>query len=256
MSKSEFEDIYVDYLLEQLENPKRQEFESHLAHCSECRGELTELRETVFSLPLSVPLSAPPTRLKDQILAQATQERRPARASFGGYGWRAWAIAASVLLAVLGFFTWRIWQSNSVIKQQLSGLQEENRRLRESSQGLRDRVDLLTHPDTRFLKMAGLEEYRGASGSAFLEPTQRTAVAFLHDLPPVTGQQDLQMWVIQNGRPPIPSQTFKPAGQTTEISFSVPIDVSQVAVLAVTIEPVGGSPQPTGPMVLAGRFEQ
>ncbi len=62
--------------------------------------------------------------------------------------------------------------------------------------------------------------------------------------------------VIQNGRPPFPSQVFKSSGETTEVSFTLPVEANQVAVLAVTIEPAGGSPQPTGPMVIAGRFQE
>ncbi|RPI25401.1 MAG: hypothetical protein EHM61_14480 [Acidobacteria bacterium] len=256
MSKKAFEDIYVEYLLEQLDAPKREVFEHHLDSCAECGRELAELREVLFSLPLTLPVSVPPPGLRERVLEQATGSRTVPRRTYQGYGWRVWAIAASVLLAILGYFAWRQWQTNLDVTRQVSRLREENRQLRESNRSLSDRVNLLTRPDTRFLRMAGLDNYRETSGSAFLQPTERTAVAFLHELPSLAGPQDFQMWVIQNGRPPIPSEVFKPSGDTTEVSFRLPIEVNQVAVLAVTIEPAGGSPQPTGPMVLAGRFER
>jgi len=256
MSKREFEDIYIDYLLEQSEDARRRTFAAHLKDCAECKAELAELRETLFSLPLDLPLTEPPSYLREAVMRQTAGPRLVSQASLRQPGWRIWAIAASVLVAALGLVALRQWQTKEDMTRQIGLLQEENRRLRESNSSLSDRVDLLTRPDTRFLRMAGLENFRGTSGSAFLQPADRMAIAFIHNLPSVPQQQDFQMWVIQNGRPPFPSQVFKPSGQTTEISFSVPVEVSQVAVLAVTIEPAGGSPQPTGPMVLAGRFEE
>jgi len=256
MSKREFEDIYVDYVLEQLEDARRKTFEAHLRQCGECEAELTELREAVFSLPLDLPLTEPPADLREAVLKQAAGPRPVPRARSLQPAWRGWAIAASVLLAALGLFALRQWQTAGQLTRQIGLLQEENRRLTESNRTLSDRVDLLTRPDTRFLRMAGLEKFPGTSGSAFLQPADRTAIAFIHDLPSLAQRQDFQMWVIQNGRAPFPSQVFKPSGRTTEVNFTVPIDVNQVAVLAVTIEPAGGSPQPTGPMVLAGRFQE
>jgi len=256
MSKREFEDIYVEYLLDQLESARRDRFEAHLKGCAECKKELAELREALFSLPLTLPLKQPPERLQDLILKQATADSVLFRVGWRQRGYQVWALAASVLLLILGVYAWQQWQAGVEMDRQVSLLREENRRLRESNQSLSDRVDLLTRPDTKFLRMVGLENYAGTSGSAFLQPADRTAVAFIHELPSLSQAQDFQMWVIQNGRPPIPSEVFKSSGVTTEVRLSVPIQVNEVAVLAVTIEPAGGSPQPTGPMVLAGRFEK
>jgi len=257
MTKIEFEDIYVEYLLGHLEETRAKAFEAHLHECPECLKEISELREALFSLPQALPLSEPPRHLKDAILkAAGGGGSLPDRASYRSGGWRVWAIAASVLVAALGLFAWTQRQANLQLARQVSLLEEENQRLRETNRTLDDRVDLLTRPGTKFLQLAGLDRYEEAKGSAFLEPSGRTALAFLHDLPSLPRERAFQMWVIQEGRPPVPSQVFQAPDRSTEISFNVPIEVDQVAMLAVTIEPTAGSPQPTGPMVLAGRFPE
>lgn len=67
--------------------------------------------------------------------------------------------------------------------------------------------------------------------------------------------RDFQLWMIRGGNPPV-SMGLVPAGATARL----PIDPARRAeltagtVLAVSVEPLGGSPtgQPTGPVVAAG----
>ncbi|TIT10440.1 MAG: anti-sigma factor, partial [Mesorhizobium sp.] len=67
--------------------------------------------------------------------------------------------------------------------------------------------------------------------------------------------KDFELWMIEGKDPPV-SMGVIPAGQTAHmtISPSVQEKLAQGAVLAVSVEPAGGSPtgQPTGPVVAAG----
>ncbi|RWE58440.1 anti-sigma factor [Mesorhizobium sp.] len=67
--------------------------------------------------------------------------------------------------------------------------------------------------------------------------------------------KDFELWMIEGKNPPV-SMGVIPAGQTAHmtISPSVQEKLAQGAVLAVSVEPAGGSPtgQPTGPVVAAG----
>ena len=67
--------------------------------------------------------------------------------------------------------------------------------------------------------------------------------------------KDFELWMIEGKNAPV-SMGIIPAGQTTHIPVTPAVQqkLAQGAVLAVSVEPTGGSPtgQPTGPVVAAG----
>ncbi|MEO5759855.1 MAG: anti-sigma factor [Mesorhizobium sp.] len=67
--------------------------------------------------------------------------------------------------------------------------------------------------------------------------------------------KDFELWMIEGKNPPV-SMGVIPAGATTHLTISPAVQekLAQGAVLAVSLEPAGGSPtgQPTGPVVAAG----
>ncbi|RVA20427.1 anti-sigma factor, partial [Mesorhizobium sp. M7D.F.Ca.US.004.03.1.1] len=67
--------------------------------------------------------------------------------------------------------------------------------------------------------------------------------------------KDFELWMIEGKNPPV-SMGVIPAGATAHIVVSPAAQqkLAQGAVLAVSLEPAGGSPtgQPTGPVVAAG----
>ncbi len=65
--------------------------------------------------------------------------------------------------------------------------------------------------------------------------------------------QTYQLWLIGAGSPPVSMGVFgvEPDGSGRLDTASVPAFTGEVTV-AVTVEPAGGVPLPTGPMVLMG----
>ncbi|RWX70634.1 anti-sigma factor [Mesorhizobium sp. M4B.F.Ca.ET.089.01.1.1] len=67
--------------------------------------------------------------------------------------------------------------------------------------------------------------------------------------------KDFELWLIEGKNAPV-SMGVIPAGQITHMAVTPAVEqkLAQGAVLAVSVEPVGGSPtgQPTGPVVAAG----
>ncbi|RJT31364.1 anti-sigma factor [Mesorhizobium waimense] len=67
--------------------------------------------------------------------------------------------------------------------------------------------------------------------------------------------KDFELWMIEGKNAPV-SMGVIPAGQTTHLTVAPAVQqkLAQGAVLAVSVEPTGGSPtgQPTGPVVAAG----
>jgi anti-sigma-K factor RskA len=67
--------------------------------------------------------------------------------------------------------------------------------------------------------------------------------------------KDFELWLIEGDKPPV-SLGVIPVGAATTVSVtqSIQQQIEQGAVLAVSVEPPGGSPtgQPTGPVVATG----
>jgi hypothetical protein len=115
-----------------------------------------------------------------------------------------------------------------------------------------DALALLTGPGIQTVSLAGQSAAPGARARAFLDPERGRLLLYVYDLPPPPAGKTYQLWVILGGMP-IDAGTFgvQPDGRTRYDARPVPGFEGQVTV-AVTIEPAGGVPQPTGPMVLAG----
>jgi anti-sigma-K factor RskA len=82
-----------------------------------------------------------------------------------------------------------------------------------------------------------------ARGRVFVSPQKGVVVMAAH-LPSITANQTFELWVIPAQGKPIPSGTFRSDADSTAV-YVRPGPVSNAAAIAVTVEPAGGSPQPT-----------
>jgi anti-sigma-K factor RskA len=62
------------YVLGAMAPEEREAFESHLATCSTCQGDVDELRPAAAALPMASPPMLPPPELKDRIMAEVERE--------------------------------------------------------------------------------------------------------------------------------------------------------------------------------------
>ena len=75
-------------------------------------------------------------------------------------------------------------------------------------------------------------------------------------LKPVPDGQAYQLWFIKDGKP-VPSVTFKPGPDGHARVERIPVpEGGALSAAAVTVEPEGGSPQPTSPIVLVGALQK
>ncbi len=255
MSRAEFQEYYADHLLDALDEVSSGRLRRHLVDCRECQAELRSLADALHSLPLALdPVAASP-EFKERLLAGISAADRP-RAMIPGrfrpQRWRFAAIAAGILVVLLAGLVFQGRRSGREKDLHIASLLAEIDQLRSANQSLILKVDTLSRPTVRFLNLAGLTSFEGSSASAFIRPEDARISLFFHHLPAIEANQDFQLWVIEEGLPPHPSATFGDTGPVTEVEVDLPIAADRVQVLAVTIEPQGGSPQPTGVMVLAG----
>ena len=139
------------------------------------------------------------------------------------------ALAAAALL-VIGLFSW-----NMLLQDQVQDLQGQVASLQESQ-------------ETRMVALAGTGAAQRAQVEVILIKDHK-AVLTAEDMPGVPENKTYQIWVIE-GDVPQPSGLFKPDGGTVAAVVEKPLDEDDV--IAITIEPDGGSQQPTtDPMLTA-----
>lgn len=112
-------------------------------------------------------------------------------------------------------------------------------------------VAVLTAPDVARVDLAGQPVARSASARAFWSRS-RGLVFTGTNLPQLPAGRTYQLWVV-TARAPLSAGLLKPDPQgSVSGTFATPPDIPTPVAMAVTIEPEGGVPAPTGDKYLVG----
>jgi hypothetical protein len=119
--------------------------------------------------------------------------------------------------------------------------------------GVQARLAVLTAPDLQQVTLAGQAPAPQAAGRAFLSRSSGLLFA-AYNLPPLPAGRTYQLWYLITRSAPVSAGIFKPddAGRAA-VMQQPPAPAPAVSGLAVSIEPEGGVPAPTGAIYLAGQ---
>ena len=231
------------------------ELDRHLAEgCAVCEGLLADFRRASTALAVTAPPTAPPPELKARILGSLGPARRevsagrpPARP---GLPWRALAAAAVLGLIVIGVDDARLRRQREDLRSQSADLAGK---LRTAETALAERVlraRVLESEDVQMMILGGQGPQPGAQGRVFWSPRARRGIIVASNLAPLPADRQYELWVFQGGKP-INAGVFDvdPNGRAMFESSEFP--PADAEMFAVTVEPRGGVPAPTGPIVLA-----
>src|SRR5438034_924242 len=91
-----------------------------------------------------------------------------------------------------------------------------------------------------------------AIGESLMEQSRRCRV-YVHNLPPVPSDRSYQLWFVPRTGNPISASVFNTETDgSAMVDIPGPDNVVMLAAAAVTTEPAGGLPQPSGPFALLG----
>lgn len=211
------------------------ELRRHLSTCEECRRVADEMNESAALVALSVDPVAPPAAVKQNLLRSLPRrERAPA------FQW--WMTAAAAVF--LGLFVWST--------AQMKRMREDIDRLRFDRDRLTSVVNSIS--SSKVIQLAGQEIAPRATANVFLDPAQRRAFVFMHNLPPNAQDKSYQLWIIRADQvKPQSAGVFNvdPRGNASIVVQNLPVD-TLIKALAVTLEPRGGVSAPTGAKYLVG----
>ncbi len=225
------------YAVDALDDIERAQFERHLAECADCRAEVESLRSTA-ALLAETTTTAPPESLRERVLAdittvrplppsvetQATPRRRFRLAPL--------AAAAALIAAVgTGVIVTQPW-ADDASQTQLSAV---------------DRV----------LQAEDAERYTqsidGSQATLVRSPSLNKAVLVTKDMAPPPEGKVYELWLDHEGVGMVPAGLMAQGG---EQQILLEGDPATALGAGITIEPDGGSEEPTLPPVTLFAFEQ
>ncbi len=247
----EYLELAAIYALGALDGEDRAKLETHLASgCEICRDEILDSEKLLADLALAAPHAAPPDSVRRRLFERVREDSGAAteRSPLPFRLTRALAAAATLAAVGLGVYARTLHERAETAETERAAREALERDLG----SLTETLEAFTAPATRAVSLSGQGEAPGAAAKAFLDPENRRLFLYVYNLPPPPPGRTYQLWLIVGGAP-VSMGTFgvEPDGRGRLDTASVPAFEGEITV-AVTVEPAGGVPQPTGPMVLVG----
>ncbi len=242
------EEYLSAYALDSLDESEKQRVAQHLRSCSDCRRIAAQYEDLVGILALSLPQSEPPPELRRRVLSAVAAQPHPSQHKLSSFDWGqrfqaafgrlspGWALAGLIIILLLTLSNLLLWQQTTELQSQLAS----------QSAALQSAL--------RAAPLSGTENAPNAVGTLVISLTGEYGVLVVDGLPPLDPDHQYQLWLIVDGQ--------RASGGVFSVNnegygalyVKSPAPLSSYQALGVTVEPVGGSPGPTGAKVLGGEL--
>ena len=229
------------YALGALDGEEVRALQSHLQTCTTCQAELAVYSAVTQDLLLSTPPRVPPaalrSRLRDRLSSRKLSVQKTSRPHFS---WSMFPAALAVITALLGFL-------NAFTIFQVLTLQRQQTQLATQFNANQTALAMLAYPGTQTMAFTD----GGISGSLLLDQDRNVAALIAWDLPQLKRDQVYQIWLIDPQGYRTSAGLFRPESGLPFTSAAIlpQADLANFVGIGVTVEPKGGSAQPTGERV-------
>jgi len=237
MTAHEIHALSGAYAVDALDDLERARFEEHLAACADCQAEVTSLQDATLLLS-QLSETAPPESLRAKVLADITTVRPlpPVVARLERSRPRRWRnlVAAAAVLGVLG--------GGAIAVQQV--VQDDSSQLPPVSR-------VLTAADVEHVN---LDFRSGASATVYRSASEGKAVLVARKMQPAPSGRVYQLW-LQDARGTMISAGLMHGGAENS-TVLLQGDANDATGVGITIEPEGGSTEPTTEPIALFDFER
>lgn len=282
MTREEAKDLLPFHAIDALDAEEANALEAYLRDASaDIQQEMRGWREVVSLLPLALPEVVPPPSLRTQLLdrisvpeyidlpeptvdpfmepvaeemsprsiasfmsespaeestAKVLPFAAPAKRRFGAEAQR-WLLLAASILLTLGFAYY--YRRASQLETQQATLQAKVQEIEKEKESLLTSLNKAT-------RVVDMEGIAGANAKVIWDTKENAWRVFVSNLPAPPSDKDYQLWFVTKTQK-VSAKVFSTneRGQSV-FSFVVPPEIVKgLSATAVTLEPKGGSPQPT-----------
>ncbi|MCW9707787.1 anti-sigma factor [Fodinibius salsisoli] len=272
-----FEELCSGYVLNALDEDERAEFEEMLAEATDEQLRLYQaLWSTANQLAFTIERNEPSETLKSRILAQiqadsesssdeatvtSIDDQKTAEDQDRSFNWSAFSTAASFALLIVSlsllFYSFNL---SSEIDRKETVIGNQETKITELTNELERKEEMLAILESRdvdMVLMSGLEVNPDGYGKVIWDSEKQQALLQVANLPPVPTGKDYQLWLIRDNQP-VSAGIFAVNDSSRDNFFKIE-EMAQASeqsanAFAITMEPKGGVPQPTGDMYLLGNM--
>ncbi|MCH8556743.1 MAG: anti-sigma factor [Balneolia bacterium] len=263
MNQERFEELCSAYALGVIEPEEMKELEQELKQQRpEQLATLREIVNTAQALPASVEQLTPADNVKNKLFERIKTDSgaaNEANVTPLAPATPSWVRLAAVILAAislgLAYFTLNLTDERNELQQVVEIQRLELLNLEDRLLATERYLDIIGSRETYLVSMDGLDPSPSGFGRIFFDPETQSALLQIAGLPATPADKDYQLWVIRDGTP-VSAGVFNVDDDERfrfyPIEQFVEADLAGVDAVAITLEPEGGMPQPTGEMFLLG----
>jgi len=257
MEPREIEELLPFYALDALTDEERELVETYLREHPEARQQLDEMGKAVSALPYGAAPVEPAARTKEALMARVAvdprsralkQEQAPRPREmrwiniFQAFGLGAATVAilwAVVLNIQLSQMKNQVALLNEALVAQSNSLQEINARLAQTPVA-----------ETVTISLKGTDIQPQAQGQLIADPNKNSAVLVIDGLDQLEPGKTYQVWLIDGGEPISAGLLSLDSNGQAVLIVTSELTIGEFNALGISVEPEGGSQQPTGDIVV------
>ncbi len=239
-------------------------FRTHISACAECSRNFAAAQGRVALFALAAPPQSPSSAARDDLLERIRAEKVAAASISAGEmhsenravavprrtrWWNSVWVPAAAVLAIAMIL---LWVNNRRLDNQLQGMQNAEQKFEAQEEHEKALVAFFSAQDTEAVTLAPKPLVPKSAWARVKFNSRLGMVCYTGDLPAPPPHMEYQMWIVPMVGNPISAGAFMPAsfsnGKMCMAQMPQGVDCKS---FAVTIEPMGGMPRPTGPQVLS-----
>jgi anti-sigma-K factor RskA len=242
------EELLPFYALGTLSPAEQARVEKYVASHPDSRALLAEMLHSAAALPFAAPAVEPRPALKKQLMDRVRVDATP-RPAWPFASWLMPAFSLGSLLVAVAALIWGVSLRSEVLR-----LRAQTAALEQELNSQRTVLAQLTSPQSKAFAISGTSLQPAAHGQLIADAGTGSAVLIVSGLKPLAASSTYEFWLIQ-GKNAVPAGLFNVDSEGRAI-LQVPSNpaLASYNAVGVSIEPAGGSKQPSKNIVMLGNF--
>ena len=253
MDRRQFEDLLSFYVLDAISDEEKELVETYLQEHPDARQQAEELKRSVAALPHSVFLVKPSPRSKELLMRRVTADQP---SSSGRIPLENFFRVFSLGVAILAIL-WALVLTSQVaeLRNEIAALRQALATQSDSIEQINNALPQLNASELMTVSLQGTNVQPEAQGQLIADPNSQSAILVVANLTPLESGRTYQIWLIEGDRPQSAGLLdVDETGQGVSVVTSEE-EIGSFDTLGISIEPDGGSLQPTGEIVVLSNLQ-